>query len=100
MHGSPSQDFEFSSQHKRVLQELTIREGSPGAILRDFEAILDYLREGELSITSTHQLPLRELSEIKVKSQICCKSNGMSQAAFGSEYPEGGCGISPSSFRS
>ncbi len=51
MYGVSSQDIVFSSEHKRILQELTI--------LRDFEILLDYLREGDLSITGTHQLPLR-----------------------------------------
>jgi hypothetical protein len=64
MYGLSFQDIEFSSEHKRVLQELTIQESSPGTILRDFEALLDYLREGDLSITGTHQLPLRVLPEI------------------------------------
>jgi hypothetical protein len=64
MCGLSFQDFEFSSEHKTVLQEFTIQESSPGTILRDFEAFLNYLREGELSITGTHQLPLRVLSEI------------------------------------
>ena len=40
-----SQNIDFSAEHKRVLQELTIRESSPGTILRDFEALLDYLSE-------------------------------------------------------
>ena len=64
MYGLSFQDIGFSSEHKRVLQELAIQESSPGTILCDFEALLDYLREGDLSITSTHQLPLRVLSEI------------------------------------
>lgn len=59
MYGVSSQDIGFSSEHKRILQELTIQESSPGTILRDFEVLLDYLREGDLSITGTHQLPLR-----------------------------------------
>jgi hypothetical protein len=64
MCGLSFQGIGFSSEHKRALQELTIQESSPGTILRDFGALLDYLREGDLSITGTHQLPLRVLSEI------------------------------------
>jgi len=54
----------FSPEHKRVLQELTIQESSPGTILCDFETLLDYIREGDFSITGMHQLRLRVLSEI------------------------------------
>jgi hypothetical protein len=67
MYWLSSQDIEFSSEHKRALQELTFQESSPGTILRDFEALLDFLREGELSITGTHQLPLRVLPEINAR---------------------------------
>ena len=64
MYGLSSQSIGFSPEHKRVLQELTIQESSPGTILRDFEALLNYLKKGDLVITGTHQLPLRVLSEI------------------------------------
>lgn len=62
-----SEKVKLSPEHKQVLQELTIRENSPGTILRDFAAFLDYFREGELSITGKHQLPLRALPEINAR---------------------------------
>ncbi len=64
MHILPSQRLEFSSKHKRILQNLVIGEGSPGTILRDFEMLLGYLREHDLPVTGAHQLPLRVLPEI------------------------------------
>lgn len=67
MYGFSLQDIEFLSEHKKVLGELTIQESSPGTILRDFEALLDYLKEIDLPITGTHQLPLRVLPEINAR---------------------------------
>jgi hypothetical protein len=64
MYWLSSKNIGFSPEHRRVLQELTIHESSPGTILRDFETLLDYLREGDFLITGAHQLPLRVLSEI------------------------------------
>lgn len=60
-----TQDLTFV--HKETLQRLVISEEGPGTILRDFEALLDYLRETRLRITDGHQLPLRSLPEINAK---------------------------------
>ena len=67
MHTSRSQSFEFSSEHKQVLQDLVIRESGPGTILRDFGMLLGYLRERDLPVTGKHQLPLRVLPEINAR---------------------------------
>lgn len=67
MYGFLSLDSMFSSEHKRFLQDLTIGEDGPGTILRDFEALLGYFREGDLPITGTCQLPNRVLPEINVR---------------------------------
>lgn len=67
MYGFFSLDFSFPSEHKRFLRDLTIREDAPGSILRDFEALLGYFREGDLPITGTLQLPNRVLPEINAR---------------------------------
>ena len=54
----------FSSKQKQVLQNLEIQEDSPGAILHDFGVLTDYLKEGGLPVTGTHQLPFRVLPEM------------------------------------
>jgi hypothetical protein len=67
MHILPSQKLKFSSKHKQVLQDLVIGESGPGTILRDFEMLLDYLRERDLPVTGKHQLLLRVLPEINAR---------------------------------
>jgi hypothetical protein len=67
MHTSLAKRLKLSSKHKRVLRKLVIGESGPGTILRDFEALLEYLREHELPVTGTHQLPLRVLPEINTR---------------------------------
>ena len=63
----PSQGPKFSSKHKQVLRDLGIGESGPGTILRDFEMLLDYIRERDLPVTGKYQLPLRVLPEINAR---------------------------------
>jgi hypothetical protein len=60
-------DMEFTADHEEVLRGLAIDAHSPGPILHDFEVMLDFLREGELSLTASYQLPLRALSDINAR---------------------------------
>ncbi len=61
-------EFGFTSEHERVLKETTIdRESGPGTILHDFDAMLDYIKERDLRVTSTHRLPLGALPEINAR---------------------------------
>ncbi len=62
-----SSEFAFSSQHKRVLRDLTIGEDGPGTILQDFATMLAYLKGRDLRLTGKHQLPLRSLPEINAR---------------------------------
>ena len=48
---------EFSYEHKRILKETIIMERGPGTILRDFNVILNYLKEKDLPVSGTHQFP-------------------------------------------
>lgn len=49
------------------MRDLAISESGPGSILRDFDVLLDYLRERDLPITGRHQLPIRVLPEINAR---------------------------------
>jgi hypothetical protein len=57
----------FSIEHEQVLRNLVIGDASPGTIIRDFEALLSYIRTRDLSVTGKHQLPLRALPEINAR---------------------------------
>jgi hypothetical protein len=60
-----SEGLQFSSEQKRVLQNLAIDENGPGTILHDFDALLGFVKESDkFTITPAHQLPLRAVSEI------------------------------------
>jgi len=47
-----------------VLKDTIITETGPGTILRDFKAILNYLKEKDLPVSGTHQFPRSLLPEI------------------------------------
>jgi len=55
---------DFSYEHKRILKETIIMERGPGTILRDFNVILNYLKEKDLPVSGTHQFPRNLLPEI------------------------------------
>lgn len=59
--------IQFLPEHERVLQDLVIDESGPGTILHDFEALLAFLKERDLLVTSTQQLPLKALPEINAR---------------------------------
>ncbi|MHC1728917.1 MAG: plasmid pRiA4b ORF-3 family protein [Syntrophobacteraceae bacterium] len=60
-------NIKFSPEQKQVLREIIIDESGPGTILRDFDTLLNFLLEGDLPITVTHQLPIRVLPEINAR---------------------------------
>jgi hypothetical protein len=56
--------LELTPRHERLLRELSIDDDSPGTILHDFDALLAFIKEREMSITPMHQLRRRMLPEI------------------------------------
>ena len=64
MRGVSFEKLEISPEHKQVLKKTTITESGPGTILKDFEALLNYLRKQELPVAGTHRLPRTVLGEI------------------------------------
>jgi hypothetical protein len=54
----------LSAEHKQVLNEVVIKEDSPGTIVKDFNMLLQSLGESGFPVTGTHQLPIRSLPEI------------------------------------
>jgi len=69
---------EFSYEHKRILKDTIITETVPGTILRDFNAILNYLKEKGLPVSGTHQFPRSLLPEINalLSCPIPCRFDG------------------------
>jgi hypothetical protein len=59
---------EFSYERKRILKDTMITESGPGTILSDFNVILNYLKEKDLSVSGTHQFPRSLLPEINALS--------------------------------
>jgi hypothetical protein len=59
-----SEELTPRPEHKARLQQQTIDERHPGAILHDFDMLLDYARDKKLRVTTTHLLPLKSLSKI------------------------------------
>ena len=54
--------------HQRVLQNQTIGEHEPGAVLRDFAALLDFVRAREIVVSGKHQLlPMSLLAELNTR---------------------------------
>lgn len=51
--------------HQRVLHDQTISENDSGAVLRDFAALLDFIRAREIVLSGKHQLlPMSLLAEL------------------------------------
>ncbi|MEA3459853.1 MAG: hypothetical protein U9R11_04170 [Chloroflexota bacterium] len=67
-HGFSSEQLKLSPEQERMLRELTIEEDGPGTILRDFEALLGFLKERQVQVTSKlYLLPFRVLPEITAR---------------------------------
>jgi hypothetical protein len=62
-----SQIKSFSSEHERTLRAITIKDDSPGTILRDFEAMVSFIRSQGMPVTGRHQLPLQLLPQINAR---------------------------------
>lgn len=55
----------LSPVHRRVLHNQPISEHEPGAVLRDFAALLDFVRAREIVVSGKHQLlPMSLLAEL------------------------------------
>ena len=67
MYRQSPKEISFSSEHERMLRDLTIDGSGLGTVLHDFEAFLAFLAEGEMPVTGTNQLPLRVLPEINAR---------------------------------
>jgi hypothetical protein len=65
MFGLP--EIEVSRRHERLLLKTTVDENGPGTILRDFEAFLAFVEEGELPLTGTHQLRRQVLADLNAR---------------------------------
>jgi hypothetical protein len=59
--------LKLTPEHKQFLQDLVIDESNPDSILRDFETLIDFARNGELQLTAKHQLPLGALADINAR---------------------------------
>lgn len=60
--------LEWTDEHERTLRSLEISEQGPGTILRDFEALLSFVRERELPVSKTYELlPLKVLPQINAR---------------------------------
>ena len=55
----------FTDAHRRTLRALVVDENGPGTVLRDFEALLGFVRGRDLPVSKTNQLP-----PLKVLPQI------------------------------
>jgi hypothetical protein len=49
--------LEWTDEHKRTRCTLKVDEGGPGTVLRDFQTLLSFVQERELSVSKTYQLP-------------------------------------------
>jgi len=68
MYGWVSQQLSLSPEHKRMLQDQTIRDDGPGTLLQDFQVLLSFIQERELPVTGKLQLlPMRVLREINAR---------------------------------
>jgi hypothetical protein len=54
----------FKARHKRLLKQQLFTATTPGPIVHDFDALLDYVYTHPLAVTGMQQLPLRTLPEI------------------------------------
>jgi hypothetical protein len=58
----------LSPEHRKVLKATEIDyDRGPGTVLRDFDALLAYIRERDVRTTAGHQLPLRALPELNAR---------------------------------
>lgn len=58
----------LSSRHEKTLREQVITEDSPGTILRDFAALLDFVGTREIEVSGKHQLlPINLLPELNAR---------------------------------
>ena len=57
----------FSAPHRRLLQQQPITALTPGSIVHDFAALLEYVRATSVRVTGTQQLPLHALAEINAR---------------------------------
>mgnify|MGYP000021925516 CR=1 FL=1 len=57
----------FTSRHKRLMKQQLFTATTPGPIVYDFNALLDYVHAHPLPVTGTQQLPLRTLPEINAR---------------------------------
>ena len=48
--------IEWTAEHERTLRALTVNEHTPGTIVHDFNALLSFVRERDLSVTKTNRL--------------------------------------------
>jgi hypothetical protein len=72
MYGEPPQYLTFTDQQHQILQNLSISENEPGAILHDFGFMLDFLRSKTIILTPSEQLPLNIVTQIneRLKSPL------------------------------
>ena len=55
----------LSPVHQRALHHQTIGENEPGAVLRDFASLLDFVGAREIAVSGKHQLlPMSLLAEL------------------------------------
>jgi len=62
--------MKFTARDKRLLRRQHFTAITPGPIVHDFDALLDYVHAHPLPVTAMQQLPLRALPEINLISRI------------------------------
>src|SRR5438046_2111372 len=61
----------LSPVHRRALHNQLISEDGPGAVLRDFAALLDFVGAREIVVSGKHQLlPMSLLAELNSRLSI------------------------------
>ena len=55
------QRLKWTDEHGRTLRALEVSEDGPGTVLRDFQMLLSFVRERELPVSKTYQLPPRKM---------------------------------------
>lgn len=59
--------MKFTARDKRLIQRQNFTATTPGPIVHDFDALLEYVHARPLPVTGTQQLPLRVLPEINAR---------------------------------
>lgn len=59
----------LTSADKQILQQTTVDMNTPGSILHDFEAVLDFVVTKRPSLTKNHQLPMKALAPLNERLQ-------------------------------